>query len=77
MLELGTFTGFSALAWYEGTRATEAEIITLDNRGEVLDFTRKMFEETGVADRIKIMEGDAAQSYVSQDIWPVASLSYG
>ncbi|KAL6721254.1 arylformamidase [Lecanora helva] len=62
VLEVGTFTGFSALAWYEGTRATEAEIVTLDIRGEVLAFTRKMFEEMGVDDRIKIKEGLASES---------------
>ncbi|KAK3171658.1 hypothetical protein OEA41_003742 [Lepraria neglecta] len=60
VLEVGTFTGFSALAWYEGTRATNAEIITLDVRGEVLNFTRKMFKELGVDDRIRVIEGPAA-----------------
>ena len=62
VLEVGTFTGFSALAWYEGTRATKAEIITLDVRGEVLNFTRKMFSDLGVDDRIKVIEGPAAST---------------
>ncbi|KAL2059190.1 hypothetical protein ABVK25_000482 [Lepraria finkii] len=62
VLEVGTFTGFSALAWYEGTRATNAEIITLDVRGEVLNFTRKMFKELGVDDRIRVIEGPAAST---------------
>ena len=62
VLEVGTFTGFSALAWYEGTRATKAEIITLDVRGEVLNFTRKMFSDLGVDDRIKVVEGPAAST---------------
>ena len=62
VLEVGTFTGFSALAWYEGTRATSAEIVTLDVRGEVLNFTRKMFKDVGVDDRIKVIEGPAAVS---------------
>ena len=62
VLEIGTFTGFSALAWYEGTRTTKAEIITLDVRGEVLNFTRKMFADLGVDDRIKIIEGPAAST---------------
>lgn len=62
VLEVGTFTGFSALAWYEGTRATNAEIITLDVRGEVLNFTRKMFNELGVDDRIRVIEGPAAST---------------
>lgn len=62
VLEVGTFTGFSALAWYEGTRATKAEIVTLDVRGEVLNFTRKIFKDLGVDDRIKVIEGPAALS---------------
>ena len=62
VLEVGTFTGFSALAWHEGTRATKAEIITLDVRGEVLNFTRKMFSDLGVDDRIKVIEGPAAST---------------
>ena len=60
MLEIGTFTGFSALAWYEGTRATGAEIVTLDVRGEVLAFTQAKFADLGVDDRIQIIEGPAA-----------------
>lgn len=62
VLEVGTFTGFSALAWYEGTRSTAAEIVTLDIRGEVLNFTRKMFKAVGVDDRITVIEGPAAES---------------
>ncbi|KAL9034182.1 MAG: hypothetical protein Q9214_007162, partial [Letrouitia sp. 1 TL-2023] len=61
-LEVGTFTGFSALAFYEGTRSTNAEIVTMDVRGEVLQFTRKMFQDVGADDRIMVMEGPAAVS---------------
>lgn len=67
ILEIGTFTGFSALAWYEGTRATQAEILTLDVRGEVLAFTRKMFQDAGVDDRIRIIEGPAAASLLNPE----------
>lgn len=62
VLEVGTFTGFSALAWYEGTRATNAEIVTLDNRSDVLAATAKMFKEVGVDERIKVVEGPAAKT---------------
>lgn len=62
VLEVGTFTGFSALTWYEGTRATKADIITLDIRGEVLNFTRKFFEDLKVDDRIQVIEGPAKSS---------------
>ncbi|KAI4259832.1 MAG: hypothetical protein L6R42_004371 [Xanthoria sp. 1 TBL-2021] len=51
VLEIGTFTGFSAVAWYEGTRATGAETFTLDIQSEVLKTTSDFFMELGVDDR--------------------------
>ncbi|KAL8953258.1 MAG: hypothetical protein Q9222_000863 [Ikaeria aurantiellina] len=60
VLEIGTFTGFSALAWYEGTKATEAEIVTLDIQSEILKTTSTLFKELGVDDRITLVEGPAA-----------------
>ncbi|KAL2040538.1 hypothetical protein N7G274_006517 [Stereocaulon virgatum] len=64
VLEVGTFAGFSALAWYVGTRATNVEIVTLDVRGEGLHFTTKMFKEFDVEDRICIIKGLAASTWV-------------
>ena len=63
VLEIGTFTGFSALAFYKGTRGTNSKIVTMDVRGEVLQFTRKMIGDLGADDRIDFMEGPAAISY--------------
>ncbi|KAL8969998.1 MAG: hypothetical protein Q9183_001726 [Haloplaca sp. 2 TL-2023] len=62
VLEIGTFTGFSALAWYEGTKATGAEIVTLDIRHELLETTSNLFKELGVDDRIIQVEGPAAET---------------
>ena len=62
VLEVGTFTGFSALAWYEGTRATKAEIISLDVRHDVVEYTTRFLKEVGVDDRISVIEGPAAVS---------------
>ena len=62
VLEFGTFTGFSALAWYEGTRSTNAEIITLERRNDLIDSAKNVFEELGVDDRIKILPGPAQSS---------------
>ncbi|KAL8867859.1 MAG: hypothetical protein Q9174_005384 [Haloplaca sp. 1 TL-2023] len=62
VLEIGTFTGFSALAWYEGTKATGAEIVTLDIRHEMLETTSHLFKELGVNDRIVQVEGPAAET---------------
>lgn len=64
MLEVGTYTGFSAVAWYDGTRANKAEIVTLDIRNEVLDRTRKFFKELEVDDRITVIAGPAAETLV-------------
>ena len=30
ILEIGCYSGYSALAWYEGTKETQAEIVTLE-----------------------------------------------
>ena len=62
VLELGTFTGFSAMAWYEGTKTTKAEIVTLDIRSEVLESTKKALKEHGVEDRITLVEGPASET---------------
>ena len=64
VLELGTFAGFSAVAWYEGTRATKAEIVTLDVRSDILDIARDFFKELAVEDRITVVEGPAARTSV-------------
>ncbi len=64
MLEIGSYTGFSAVAWYEGTRANKAEIVTLDRRNEVLEQTYKFFKELEVDDRITVIEGPAAETWV-------------
>lgn len=64
MLEIGTYTGFSAVAWYNGTRATNAEIVTLDLQCEVLEHARKYFKEIEADDRITVIEGPAAETLV-------------
>lgn len=64
VLELGTFTGVSALAWYDGTRANQAEIVTLDVRADVVERTRAFFKQLGVDDRITPIAGPAAETSV-------------
>ena len=64
MLELGTFTGFSAVAWYHGTRANKAEIVTLDLPNEVLEKTCEFFKKLEVDDRITVLAGPAAETLV-------------
>ncbi|KAL8654024.1 MAG: hypothetical protein Q9210_001765 [Variospora velana] len=71
--------GFSAVAWYEGTRNSKAEIVGLDIRSEVLETTSNFFTEFGVADRITLVEGPAAKSSVqrSKDLFSIRYLQHG
>ncbi|KAH9884334.1 O-methyltransferase [Xylariomycetidae sp. FL2044] len=61
ILELGCFTGYSALAWYESTTQTQAEIITLELDEKMIAASRRTFDRYGLNDRVKLFEGDAAK----------------
>jgi len=60
ILEIGTFTGYSALCLAEGL-AEGGTITTLDANEELEDFTRRFFAESGLADRIDYRMGDALE----------------
>lgn len=62
ILEFGCYSGYSALAWYEGTKTTGAEIITLELSQVMIDASRKIFDKYNVNDRIKLIEGPADNS---------------
>ncbi|OTA99738.1 hypothetical protein M426DRAFT_268838 [Hypoxylon sp. CI-4A] len=62
VLEIGCYTGYSALAWYEGTKDTKAEIITLELSPKMIAASRKAFKKYGVEDRVKLIEGPADQT---------------
>lgn len=62
VLEIGCYSGYSALAWYEGTKSTQAEIITLELSPEMIAASREAFNKYNVNDRIKLIEGPAADS---------------
>ena len=61
VLDIGTYSGFSALAWYEGTKKKQAEIVTLELSKEMIAITRSVFEKNQVEDRIKMAEGLASE----------------
>ena len=61
VLDIGTFTGFSALAWYEGSRHTKAEIVTLEVHPLMVEVAQQMFERYAANDRITCIEGKAAK----------------
>lgn len=60
ILEIGTYTGYSALCLAEGL-ADEGKIITIDINEELESFTRRFFEASEYAPKIDYRIGDAAQ----------------
>ncbi|KAI6355765.1 hypothetical protein MCOR25_008098 [Pyricularia grisea] len=62
VLEIGCFTGFSAMAWYEATVSTQAEITTLELDPDMIRAFRRTIEHFGLDDRVRLLEGPAAES---------------
>jgi caffeoyl-CoA O-methyltransferase len=60
-VEIGTFTGFSALAISRGL-PEDGELICLDVSDEWTSIGRRYWERAGVADRIDLRIGDAHES---------------
>lgn len=60
VLEIGTYTGYSALCLAEGL-GPGGKVITLDVNDELETFTRSFFAASGYADRIDYRLGDAAE----------------
>lgn len=61
ILEIGTFTGYSALCLAEGLRA-DGKLLTLDNNPETNAMARSYFERSEFAGRIELREGDARKT---------------
>ena len=69
ILELGTFTGYSALCLAEGM-PEDAELHTIDVDDEIEDFTRSFIERSPWKDRIRFIIGDACEIIPSlEDIY--------
>ena len=60
ILELGTFTGYSALCLAEGL-IEGGEVHTIDIDDEIEDFTRARLDRSPFRDRIKLFIGDAIE----------------
>jgi len=60
ILEVGTFTGFSALCLAEGL-ADDGLLYTLELRDEDADRAQKYFDHSSYKDRIKLLRGNAAE----------------
>lgn len=63
ILEIGTFTGYSAICLAQGLKPG-GKLITIELNDEITDFSRSYFKKAGVEDRIIQMTGRA------QDIIP-------
>jgi predicted O-methyltransferase YrrM len=59
VLEIGTYTGYSAICLAEGLQPG-GKVITLDVNDELETFTRSFFAASGYANRIEYCLGDAA-----------------
>ena len=66
VLELGTFTGYSALCMAEGI-VPDGEIHTIEIDDEIEDFTRSYFEQSEYKERILFYIGDAMHIVPSID----------
>ncbi|MCM5663675.1 O-methyltransferase [Galbibacter mesophilus] len=60
ILEIGTYTGYSAICLAEGLQK-EGMLHTIDINEELYDFQKKYFEKSGYANQIKQYVGDALE----------------
>ena len=60
ILEIGTYTGYSALCLAEGL-AENGEIYTIDKNKELEDIAIKYFNSSNYKDKIKMLIGDALE----------------
>ena len=60
VLEIGTYTGYSALSIAEGL-PFDGEIITIDLNQELEHFTRSYFEKSNYNSKIKYLVGNALE----------------
>jgi predicted O-methyltransferase YrrM len=58
ILEIGTYTGYSAVCFAEGLREG-GKLITIDINEELETMVRKVFEEAGVSEKIEYKIGNA------------------
>lgn len=58
ILEIGTYTGYSALCLAEGLQ-TEGELHTIDTNEELVDFQRKYFDQSDYGNQIHQHTGNA------------------
>ncbi len=60
ILEIGTFTGYSAICLARGLKEN-GQLHTIENNDEVIPFTRRFIQKAGLEDKIVLHFGDALQ----------------
>lgn len=60
ILEIGTFTGYSAICLAQGLK-DGGKLFTIDCNPEMEDFAKPYFEEAGLIDKIEMLIGDATE----------------
>jgi caffeoyl-CoA O-methyltransferase len=64
ILEIGTFTGYSAICLAQGLKP-DGRLYTLESNPEMNDFATPYFEEAGLNDKIIMITGNASESIQS------------
>jgi caffeoyl-CoA O-methyltransferase len=75
ILEIGSFTGYSALAMASALPA-DGSLIALDRSEEWTAIARRYWEQAGLADRIHLRIGDAAESLAAMPEEPTFDLVF-
>lgn len=60
VLEIGTYTGYSALCFAEGLQ-TDGKVITIDVNEEMEDMVREYIDKAGMNDSVEYIIGDATE----------------
>ncbi|MFN3315368.1 MAG: O-methyltransferase [Raineya sp.] len=60
ILEIGTYTGYSALCMAEGL-APQGQLVTIDVNEELESFNKSFFEKANMRDKIKMLVGNALE----------------
>ncbi|MCS7073620.1 MAG: O-methyltransferase [Bacteroidia bacterium] len=60
ILEIGTYTGYSALCLAEGLKP-DGKLISIEPDGEVLFYAKKYAQKAGLIDKIEFIQGNAVE----------------
>lgn len=69
ILEIGTYTGYSAICLAEGLE-TDGKLYTIDINEELEDRVREYMAEAGLTGRVEFLIGDAREIVAGLDIQP-------